>query len=534
MILIMNWLRNVKLKYLITILSLIWATGLIVMGTVSIKSTQYLKKDTADIFEKTLPILFAIGDINDGIDTEEKALMDTGEKAKAHFRQASDALSKKIVNIKQLLSGASWEDRKQAASLRELDMLVDRFSAEHDKFAATALAYLKRKGLDDGLSIPKTIRQSLNGIDELSEKMLTKIESINEDIKANIYQKIRRHRRDMATIAIAIIGIATIFSIFIFKTVSAKLKATHNAIEAIATGDADLTKRVAVNGKTEVDHIVMLLNTFIERMQNMIREIREYGLQVADGAREMGELASSLASTAVEGNAQSEEVAKCANDTGDQMTSIAAAMEEMTATVAEIAQNTAITSQKSVDAAERARQAREIVDTLAEASLKINEMSSFIGVIAEQTNLLALNATIEAARAGEAGKGFAVVANEVKELAKQTGEAVQRIDQTIGELKGHVGRVKDVTQEIVESIEEVSELANNVAAAVEEQTATTNEISQNAQAVSENTGILVTQSEGIKEASTQTAAGSEQARSSAGELSRTAKDLTNTLKAFTV
>lgn len=65
----------------------------------------------------------------------------------------------------------------------------------------------------------------------------------------------------------------------------------------------------------------------------------------------------------------------------------------------------------------------------------IEDIVSIIGEISEQTKNLALNATIEAARAGEAGKGFAVVANEVKDLAKQTGEATENIVETINAMR---------------------------------------------------------------------------------------------------
>ncbi len=336
----------------------------------------------------------------------------------------------------------------------------------------------------------------------------------------------------IVTLTTVIIGSAMSFlSYFHIRSSTGRVLERLNDL---ATGETDLTKRIETSGKGELDQIASLINTFIERVQTIFKEIRQQGELVTDYSQDVSELAGSLSSTAVEGQAQSEQVAEAAQSTGDQMNNIAAAMEEMTATVSEIAQHTATTSEKAREAFSEVSQAKEKVKMLGEASSKISEMSSLIGVIAEQTNLLALNATIEAARAGEAGKGFAVVANEVKDLAKQTGEAVQKIEDNVSELQSFVDSVIEVTDSIERAVGEVSDLANNVAAAVEEQTATVNEISMNAQAVTQNVGDLVQMGEGIKEAATQTAAGSEQAKSSAIELKDVSNSLRETLLAFTV
>ena len=105
------------------------------------------------------------------------------------------------------------------------------------------------------------------------------------------------------------------------------------------------------------------------------------------------------------------------------------------------------------------------VESLGHASASIDEVIQVISGIADQTNLLALNATIEAARAGELGKGFAVVASEVKELARETAKATQRVTDQIAALQESSTSVASgihTTSEIVGELDAVQTLIGEV------------------------------------------------------------------------
>jgi len=114
---------------------------------------------------------------------------------------------------------------------------------------------------------------------------------------------------------------------------------------------------------------------------------------------------------------------------------VAAAAQEMTATVTEIARRAEAGRSIAAGAVEESRQASQRLEQLGQAAQEIDQITGVITDISEQINLLALNATIEAARAGEAGKGFAVVAQEIKALAQQTAQATEEIQQRVEGIK---------------------------------------------------------------------------------------------------
>ncbi|MEN1680018.1 MAG: methyl-accepting chemotaxis protein [Planctomycetota bacterium] len=160
---------------------------------------------------------------------------------------------------------------------------------------------------------------------------------------------------------------------------------------------------------------------------------------------------------------------------------VAASATEMAATIEEISGSIGRSATLAADAAKHAHKSQDSTQQLQEASQAIGKVVSVIQELADQTNLLALNATIEAARAGESGKSFAVVASEVKELAQETSNATQSIEQSVTEIQSRVDEFAQSTNLISNSIAEVSDNTNTVAAAIEEQSITMAELSKTAE-----------------------------------------------------
>ncbi len=205
---------------------------------------------------------------------------------------------------------------------------------------------------------------------------------------------------------------------------------------------------------------------------------------VLTSAAEITRLAEAMGGRINESSNKTIDVAQAAETTSESSILVAAATEELSASIREITRQVAQSSSTAQVAMDNATGIQGEVETLAEDALNIGEVVGLITDIAEQTNLLALNATIEAARAGEAGKGFAVVASEVKNLATETSKATDTIKKQIGDIQRATENVVGKIQQIVETVNDIHETSGAIAAAVEEQGAATTDIADKVRIVS--------------------------------------------------
>ncbi len=289
--------------------------------------------------------------------------------------------------------------------------------------------------------------------------------------------------------------------IVVLKPLHQMTAITHD----IAEGEGDLTKRVPVAGKDEINELAGWMNVFIEKLQAMIGKVAH--------------VTDKVAAASVQLSATSEEMAKGADGLTSRTAQTAAAVEEMNATVGEVAQNSgkaASIAQEAVQTAKSGKdvvaetisgmqqisdavsQSATIIATLGKSSDQIGEIVRVIEDIADQTNLLALNAAIEAARAGEQGRGFAVVADEVRKLAERTTKATKEIGDMIRHIqqdtKGAVASMDEGTQKvnsgvdlvnktgealatIAERVTQTADMIRLIAVAAEEQSVATQQIS---------------------------------------------------------
>lgn len=235
-------------------------------------------------------------------------------------------------------------------------------------------------------------------------------------------------------------------------------------------------------------------------------ELGIIGDTIAEGARGTGEQASMI-ETSARGVAQNVEL-------------VAAASEQLRASIAEIAGTTSSASQVVRQAVEQVQTTAQTITVLGESSARIGDIIKTITSIAGQTNLLALNATIEAARAGEAGKGFAVVASEVKSLAQDTEKATDEIAGMLSRIQDDAVRAVEAIEQVSEVIQEISASQLTISSAVEEQSQTTRQVSETTQGLSHEVSTIAGAIAKVVDLSRENTTAAQRSRVAVGEIAR--------------
>ena len=299
-------------------------------------------------------------------------------------------------------------------------------------------------------------------------------------------------------------------------------------MQAIAKAERDAAEQEAQNKASAAARRGELIR-FADEFESAVGSIVA---NVSASAAQLETAAGTLTRTAETTQSLSSQVAETSGQASSDMQSVAAATEELSASVNEIGRRVRESNDIAVAAVRQAEETDDRIGKLSKAAQQIGDVVKLITAIAEQTNLLALNATIEAARAGEAGRGFAVVASEVKSLASQTAKATDEISNHISGMQGATQESVAAIKEIGGTIGKISEIASTIASAVEEQGSATQEIARSVQNVAKGTQAASDDVMQVNRGATETGSASEEVLSSARSLSTESTRLREELDRF--
>jgi methyl-accepting chemotaxis protein len=225
-------------------------------------------------------------------------------------------------------------------------------------------------------------------------------------------------------------------------------------------------------------------------------------------------------------------VATAASQASESSLVVAAATDEMSRSIAEVAQQIEGAASVAHQASDRARSTDKIVGNLIEDTGTIESVVALIADVARQTNMLALNATIEASRAGDAGRGFAVVAGEIKTLAERTAQATEEIARKIARARDTSGQAATAITDIAKTIDEISSIATVVASGMEQQKVATVQIAQTTNQAADGSQNVAWNIAKVHEGVAATGAAAQESLRVADDLNRQAENLKSAVDTF--
>jgi len=425
----------------------------------------------------------------------------------------------RVDGMKDNLELYNGEVKKRVASLNaygedlgfEQSDAIKVFEDTYVNYEKNMQDLIKAHGSDKWRSDAYVIRTELGPLlktikDDLKE-LVTALEDHAEEESTALLDRVSSSQALVSTLYIVglLIGLGCAF--MIVNVVVKPLKLAVHAMNDIAEGEGDLTRRLDTKGNDEIAQLGHAFNKFAIKVHDVVSEVMNSVSQLSSAATELSMVT----------NQTSEGVARQQMETEQ----VATAMNEMTSTVQEVANHAEQAAGAANDANSESQSGNKIVNegiqsigSLAEEIISASDVigrletdSENIGTvldvirgIAEQTNLLALNAAIEAARAGEQGRGFAVVADEVRTLASRTQESTQEIQSMIEKLQSgahdavevmnasqsratetveHANEAGNALNSIAGSVERINDMNLQIASAAEEQSSVAEEINQN-------------------------------------------------------
>jgi methyl-accepting chemotaxis protein len=508
----MMMFRNLPISRKFALAFGIVCTLCLLLGGYTFVTFRVIAQKSSVVRDKSFPAVVQLANIRNGINSARRVDLDlllcqTPACTQTYSAKRNDA----IAQYQQAVAG--YAPYVNSAEERALFEKFTATAAQYIDISNRSVAFVTAGKIGDAADLMMADSTAAT-FDAVSEALHQDIEldakSGAEDAR-DTYQSSNTATWITTGVSLVITLLCGLTGFILTHVIVPPLEAATTALERVAA--KDLTVSVEATSTDEVGRLSNALNTCVHSMRGVLDSMAKGVATLSSASEEL-----SVRSTQTSGNT---------NAQSDKTNQIAAAAQQMTATIGEISHNAETAAGASQQSAAKANEGGAVMHAaaatmeristatqsvagkmreLAARSEEIGKVVTVIQDISEQTNLLALNAAIEAARAGEHGRGFAVVAGEVRRLAERTRAATQEISGTIGSIQDETRQTLDLMQEsnqavgsgieettrartsleaIIGAAHEVEHMIHLIASAATEQTSAAGEISESATQISQ-------------------------------------------------
>jgi methyl-accepting chemotaxis protein len=570
----MNFLKNLRVRNKFIALIALSLLSALAIGLYAFTQTKNMANDMEVIYEdKFIPNTW----ISDAVQTNLRIdsiliqmmfITDSAEKQKLHG-ELNNGVEEVLANF------ATYEAMNlsdgERGEIAKFYAAVEALTGKQDKMIELALAGDNAGAYALFESDVKEARSNLVGalynLNDIKEEQTAEISANNVQAAGTIG----------FTIIWIMIGLAIILSILgvmFARTITIPVKQLLDNVDAAKNGD--LTVRSTYTSKDELGAMTVSFNDMLETLQQSLNEVQLSATNVEDNAANLSANIQQSGATTEHVVSAVQEIASGSEETKRSLEQNNALLSDVTTKVHDIqnelgnieeiatqslsaAKDGAVTVGENVQQMEKIKAAinesNEVIESLSARVGEVDNILQVVNSISGQTNLLALNAAIEAARAGEHGKGFAVVADEVRNLAEQSLQSTNSIDQILANIKQDTAKtVENMTivleetargiastqssadkfKDIYEKSASVAPLVSQMVATVELMNVNLNTFVQNADAILQIAVSNAANTEEVSASAEQQMNATAYMQQSAEALSNVASDLNEILKAFKI